>query len=179
MTSPFRLLDEKSRPPLREELSRVLQDAESADFAVHRIRLAALDLDDRELEGVREWRVLVGRLDASMLLDVPHESSRHLRRLGVFADSGRLHVRSVGLAGWAPDFAVVRGATTTSFLGSLYFGQPHLVTGPAFTLVTSEGGAARLLTRRFDELWAAAHDVLPAVQRVLRRVNGNGVQQPG
>lgn len=179
MKPPFHVLDERSDPPLRQQLSDVLQEAESADFAVHRIRLAALDLQENELAGGGDWRVLVGRLDAALLLDVPATSSTHFQRLQRFVSSGRLQVRSVGLGGWTPDFAILRGASTTSLIGSIYFGQPHLVTGPAFTVRAHDEETARLLTHRFEELWADAHDVLPAVQRVLARVNGDRLLDGG
>lgn len=117
--SHWTLMDERARPTLRERLGRHLVRADGADFAVARIRLAALDLTDEEIAGTARWRVLLGELDAAMLLDA-WESVRSTRqrdalaRLRAFADSGRLQVRSAGLGSWAPDFAVVRSGQDRS-----------------------------------------------------------------
>lgn len=183
--SQWTLIDESAQPTLRERLGRHLVRADSADFAVARIRLAALDLTDGEIAGTARWRVLLGELDAAMLLDA-YEGVRSARqrdalgRLRAFADSGRLHVRSAGLGSWAPDFAVVRcgrgsegqpGSSTLCAVGAIYFGRPRLAVGPSLTMVTSDPEAARRAGARFDELWDRAHDVLPAIADVLDRAH--------
>jgi hypothetical protein len=180
MTRPagLTLLDERSRPPLRERIGQLLASADEAAFAVARIRLAVLDLTDQEIGRVRRCRVLLGQLDASTLLDAadgpgPGGSAAAMSGLIRFARSGRLEVRSVGLGGWTPDFAVVTGpAGRTGVLGSIQFGNPELVIGPAFTAITADPSTAGRLLSRFDDLWERAHDVLPAILEVLERAHG-------
>jgi hypothetical protein len=179
------LLDERSLPSLRERIGELLAGADEAAFAVARIRLAVLDLTDREIGRVRRCRVLLGHLDASTLLDAaegsgPGGSAAAMAGLVRFARSGRLEVRSVGLGGWTPDFAVVSGrAGRTGVLGSIQFGNPELVIGPAFTAITANPAMAGFLLSRFDDLWERAHDVLPAILEVLERAHGVGVATAG
>lgn len=191
--TPLLLLDERARPPLRQRIGTLLASADEAAFAVTRIRLAVLDLTEPEIGRIRRCRVLLGQLDASMLLDVtdgadvtdgpdvtdpgrPAASNRArpaMDGLLAFARSGRLEVRSVGLGGWTPDFGVVTGPSgCTGVLGSIQFGNPELVIGPAFTAITTEPETTAALLRRFDELWDGAHDVLPAIREVLERAHG-------
>ncbi len=166
------LIDEASRPTVRERFGAAMASAEAIDVAVTRIRLAALDLTARELGGVRRCRLLLGELDASTLLDAAERASA-LGRLRAFAASGRLEVRSSGLGAWAPDFCVARGGGgVVSMVGAIYFGNPRLLTGPAFTLVAEEVEWAELLSSRFERLWERGHDVLPAIRRVLDRADG-------
>lgn len=192
---PARLLDERDDLPLRARIGRLLADADEVAFALARIRLAALDLGDRELGRLARCRVLLGQLDASMLMDAgaggvietatPTDadagseatpgpgSPRALLELLRFAASGRLEVRSAGLAGWTPDFAVVRrGGDRTGLLGSIQFGSPELAVGPMFTMLLEDPDATLLLQRRFDEVWDRSHDVLPAIQAVIERASG-------
>lgn len=184
--APNDLIDERSTPPLRARIGHLLASAEDAAFAVARIRLGVLDLTDRELATVRRCRVLLGQLDASTLLDAVEgggaRPAASLTPLLRFAASGRLEVRSAGLAGWSPDFAVVRtGSRSLGMVGAIYFGSPDLVVGPALTMaVTGEDGTA-LLRSRFDELWARSHDVLPAIRQVLEHAHGldDGTRQGG
>ncbi len=166
------LMDEEARPTVRERFGAAMAGAVSMDVAVARIRLAALDLTERELGGVRRCRLLLGELDASTLLDAA-ESETARDRLRAFAGSGRLEVRSAGLGAWSPDFCVSRGtAGVVSMVGAIYFGNPRLLTGPAFTLVSAEEDWAALLSVRFDALWERGHDVLPAIRDVLDRADG-------
>jgi hypothetical protein len=175
---PLALLDERATPPLRLRVGRLLAEADEAAFALTRVRLAVLDLGDEELGSLQRCRVLLGHLDATILHDAPDSAGRRaitpaFGRLLRFAASGRLEVRSAGLAGWTPDFAVVRrGPESTALLGAIQFGNPELLTGPAFTAVVSDADAAALLRLRFDELWRGSHDVLPAIRQVLERAHG-------
>lgn len=180
MTPPaMTLLDERASPPLRQRVGRLLAGADDAAFAVARIRLAVLDLTDEELASLRRCRVLLGHLDAAALLDAsdaagaPGRAAPAMARLLRFARGGRLEVRSAGLGGWAPDFAVVRrGEEGIGVVGSIQFGNPELIVGPAFTVVTPASGMVALLEARFDELWERSHDVLPAIRQVLERASG-------
>jgi hypothetical protein len=188
-----RLIDERDDLPLRARIGQLLADADDVAFALARIRLAALDLGDRELGGLNRCRVLLGQLDASMLMDVgatgqlpastsggagttpaPRPGSPNaLRELLHFGASGRLEIRSAGLVGWSPDFAVVRrAAERTGVLGSIQFSNPELAVGPMFTMLLEDPDATLLLQRRFDEVWDRSHDVLPAIQTVLGRAIG-------
>lgn len=166
----YQLLDETSDPPLRTIIGRLLQNSESADIAVASIRLASLDLTTQEIEGPSHCRVLVGRLDASTLLDTGGARHEALARLARWTLSGRLHVRSAGIGAWRPDFSVFRaGLGGTCLLGAHYFGSPQLTVGPSFTVVTRDPWTRRALSDRFDQLWDRSHDVLPAISQVLER----------
>jgi hypothetical protein len=183
-TPHFTLLDERDRPSLRRRIGSLLAGAQEAAFAVARIRLALLDLTDEEVSRLRRCRVLLGQLDASMLLDAAEEAAPlgtgpDLSGLGRFVLSGRLEVRSGGLGTWSPDFGVVSApGGRTGVFGSIQFGNPELVIGPAFTAVITEPEATRALLARFDELWASAHDVLPAIREVLERAHPMGGPVP-
>lgn len=177
---PPLVLDERSRPPLRARVGHLLAGADEAAFAVKRIRLAVLDLTDEEIRNLRRCRVLLGQLDASTLMDAsesvgPSGLAPALDRLLRWVGSGRLEVRSAGLSSWAPDFGVVSGPSTrTALVGSIQFGNPELVIGPALTVVTTDADASARILRRFDELWGRSHDVLPAIRGVLERAHEMG-----
>lgn len=169
--SCVRLLDERAEPPLRSVIGGLMVASETVDFAVARIRLASLDLTAREIAGPRRCRVLLGRLDASTLLDTRAARADAVDGLIRWARSGRLEVRSAGIGAWAPDFSVYRDRSgSRSLLGAHYFGSPQLTVGPSFTVVTEDPASVRLLGARFDGLWERSHDVLPAIVGVLDRV---------
>lgn len=169
--STARLLDERSAPSLREVIGGLMVDADTVDFAIARIRLANLDLADDEVNGPRRTRVLLGHLDASTLLDARTAADTTVARLDRWARSGRLAVRSAGIGAWTPDFSVYhRPDGSSCLMGAHYFGSPQLTVGPSFTTVSEDPASARLLQRRFDELWERSHDVLPAIIGVLERV---------
>lgn len=166
-----RLLDERAVPPLRSVIGSLMAASETVDFAVARIRLASLDLTPREIAGPRRCRVLLGRLDASTLLDAHAARAGAMAGLIRWARSGRLLVRSAGIGSWTPDFSVYHDRSgSRCLLGAHYFGSPHLTVGPSFTCVTEEGRMVQLLAARFDGLWERSHDVLPAIIGVLERV---------
>jgi hypothetical protein len=184
VTGGFTIVDESSPVWLRQRIGRLMAAGDTADFAVARIRLAVLDLHEAETAGLRRCRVLLGHLDASTLAEAsetqPGDSPAALLRLRAFAASGRVEVRSAGLAAWTPAFAVIRSATgATGLLGAIHFGNPGLVVGPTFTALTTEPGPVALLTRRFDELWDRAHDVLPAIRDVINRAHALGSARSG
>lgn len=166
-----RLLDERSSPPLRAVIGRLMTEAETVDFAVARIRLANLDLSAAEIGGPRRCRVLLGQLDASTLLDAEGARGDALRRLADWTASGRLEVRSAGIGAWTPDFSLYGGPRgATSLLGAHYFGSPQLTVGPSFTVITERAETHALLRERFEALWDRSHDVLPAIIAVLERI---------
>lgn len=166
-----RLLDERATPPLRSVIGKLMATSETVDFAVTRIRLASLDLTPREIAGPGRCRVLLGRLDASTLLDTDAARADAVDGLIRWARSGRLEVRSAGIGAWTPDFSVHRDRTgSRCLLGAHYFGSAQLTVGPSFTCITDDPACVRLLAARFDGLWARSHDVLPAIVGVLERV---------
>ena len=176
MTAPPVVLDERSRAPFRARAGALLTAASRADFAVARIRLAALDLTVEEVTAVRRCRVLLGQLDAATLLDtaevVPTGAAERLGVLRSFILSGRLEVRAAGLGSWTPDFSVFRGAAgQAALLGAHYFGAPYAIVGPSFTLELQDPVSVRLIGGRFEELWEGGHDVLPAIGDVVERAH--------
>lgn len=164
------LIDERSDPDLRAVIGGLLTSSESADFAVTRIRLAAMDLTDEEV-AIPRCRLLLGALDASMLDDasyVPTAARADVGRLLGWVRSGRLEIRSAGIGGWIPDFSIYRaGNASTCLLGAHYFGNPQLSVGPSFTCLVRDAASARIVADRFDALWDRSHDVLPAIRDVL------------
>ena len=170
------LVDERGDVPLRDRIGRLLSGASTADFAVARIRLAALDLQSGEVTGLDRCRVLLGQLDAGTLLEVaeavPTTATGRLEVLTSWAGSGRLEVRSAGIAGWTPDFSVFRGPSDVALLGAHYFGSSYPSVGPSLTAVVRERSSIDLMAARFEELWTLGHDVLPAVRGVLERAHG-------
>jgi hypothetical protein len=173
------LLDERCQPRLRHVIGALLAAAETADFAVARVRLGAIDLSPAETGGVRRCRILLGRLDHSglnELMAADDDRSRQLRALAAFLDSGRVEVRSAGMAEWLPDFSVYhrladdgRGHDSACVVGAHYFHLPP-VDGASLTCVLRDVGAVMRATHRFEELWRQGHDVLPAVLDSIRRL---------
>jgi hypothetical protein len=165
-----RLLDDTSSPPLRQVIGELMIGAERVDFAIARIRLAALDLSEEEVTGPDRTRVLLGQLDASTLLDAGAADRTAVAGLIRWARSGGLEVRSAGIGAWTPDFSVFHGSNGgAALVGAHYFGSPQLTVGPSFTVVSMEPETRRILARRFDGLWERSHDVLPAIVDVLER----------
>ena len=165
---PVSLLDERSDPPLRTIIGELLASADAVDLAVARIRLANLDLSEREVSGPRRCRVLLGHLDASTLLDAGTARRDAVDRLARWTRSGRLEVRSAGIGRWTPDFSIYHTQDGgTCLLGAHYFGNPHLNVGPSFTVIVSDPETRAALAARFDQLWQRSHDVLPAIAQVL------------
>jgi hypothetical protein len=184
------LLDDHTDPPLRLWIGSLLARAEEADFAISRIRLHVLDLSARELGRVRRCRVLLGRLDARTLEEVM-ESGRdgsarrqHLRALRSFLSSGKVEVRSAGLAAWSPDFSILRGlegapAEAAAFVGAHYFARPYPIDGLALTcLITAPGQVARL-RERFEDVWEQGYDVADIVRDSLEQLDAELGQQEG
>lgn len=175
-----RIQDEGSTRSLRSLIGDLLQRSRTADLALGRVRLAALDLTEAEVQGPTRCRVLLGQLDASTLVDATalrdagadHPTRREaLLRLATWLASDRLEVRSAGIGLWTPDFSVFRdpAGATTCLLGAHYFGSPQLTIGPSFTAIVRAADDAALLQLRFEEVWGRGHDVSPAILDVLER----------
>jgi hypothetical protein len=173
MKSTTDIIDEHAQPPLRRRLGRLLHDAHYADFAVTRIRIAGIDLDDDEIAGLTRCRVLVAHLNADTLAEAADagmlrpEHRRNLRVLLRFVDSGRLQLRAAGVGAWVPDFSVFHGDADALILGAHYFGRTYPAVGPSFTCITRETAAVRTAARRFEDLWHEGRDVLPAIRGTL------------
>jgi hypothetical protein len=176
-----RLVDERSEVTLRRRIGALLERCQTADLALARVRLGALDLTYPEVRGPGRVRVLLGQLDAAALLDVapqrPDSGARRgpasgpdLEPLREWLRGGRLEVRSAGIGAWTPDFSVfaLPDEPATSLLGAHYFGSPQLTVGPSVTAII-QGRDAELLRARFEELWDRGHDVAPAILQVLER----------
>lgn len=184
MSGSTLLLDERGERgvgTVRDRIGDFLSRSRYADIAVARVRLAALDLTDAEVGSVDRCRVLLGRLDAGMLLDTadagPADAADRLRVLRAFAGSGRLEVRAAGMASWVPDFSAyqLRHGEQVGLLGAHYFGAPYPIVGPSFTMVVRQPSACTSLRDRFAGIWALGHDVLPAIRDVLERAHALAV----
>jgi hypothetical protein len=177
---PGSLLDERSRPDFREVFGQLARRSESISVAVTRVRLTTVDLGRDELAIVSSLRVLVAELsalrldgEARALQSEPRRSGNVVQLLEML-ESGRLEVRSAPLGGWSPDFTVFSfgGAAQSVLTGFHWFERPYPHRGPA--LASLHGGdAARLAAKRFEEVWASAHDVGPAVWSILARAAGD------
>ncbi|HEX7118332.1 MAG TPA: hypothetical protein VF212_06065 [Longimicrobiales bacterium] len=170
------LIHENSAPSLRQVIGASLARAAEADFAVARIRLAAVDLAEHEVAGVRRWRVLLGRLDAASLerSGEGRDAAADARTLLRLFDSGRIAVRAAGLQAWYPDFAVLRGLAgggCLTLLGGIYFGTPQNGDGPTLTCALTDAAHAASATARFDRIWHRAYDVAPVVRTALERLS--------
>lgn len=170
-----KLIDDRSRPTLREQIGQLLTSCATADIAVGHIRLAALDLTPAETLGVRRCRILLGRLDASALNDFGHPDDRvdtHLHTLRAFLESGRVEIRSAGLSAWSPDFSVYGGpgdADSICLMGAHYFRDPVALNGPSFTAMLTDARSVTSAMARFDALWERSHDVLEPVLTAVHR----------
>lgn len=170
------LIDDASRPTLRERIGGLLATCTYAEIAVANIRLAALDLAEHEIRNVRRCRILIGRLDARALTEFGHPDpglDERLRTLLSFLQSSRVEVRSAGLGAWSPDFSVYRGlpdGASACLVGAHYFREPPSLTGPSFTALMADAASVALAHARFETLWRRSHDVLePVVSAVHRR----------
>lgn len=170
-----RLLDDRSRPDFRRTYGTLLSRATHLDVALTHLRLATLDLSEAEIARIARVRLLLAQVSAGALdaeaLAVFNRGDRaaHLRRLSLLLDAGRVEVRSAPLAGWSPDFSIF-GAEDGPFaivVGPHRFERLGLG-GPS--LASVHGGEEALRTLgRFEEIWALAHDVAPAISGILAR----------
>jgi hypothetical protein len=100
------LLQETGAPSVRAVIGELMRRSLAADFAVARIRLAAVDLVPSEVARIRRCRVLVGRLDANAIVPGSKADEHTLAALSSFVASGRAEIRSAAGASWLPDFSV-------------------------------------------------------------------------
>jgi hypothetical protein len=182
------LLDDRRHPSLRSVVGKLLARATTADFAIARVRLAAVDLTSDELANVQRCRVLLGRLDVDALAPPdagaapdPIAAAR-LLTLHAFLTSGRVEVHTAGSTLWVPDFSILGGMTPSEnaptgavcLIGAHYFARPYPTRGPALTCLLSERGSVASAKERFDELWDMGYDVLPVIAETLEAMIGVG-----
>ncbi len=173
--SPY-LLDERSVPSFRRTFGRHLVRAREVRVAVARIRLSGVDLGREEVEGLRRLQVLTVAVNAQALsleaeaLARDPERRANLLLIRELAGEGRLEIRAAPLGGWSPDFSVFsqEGGPAALLVGPHWFQRPFPYRGPALASLHGPAAAARM-TKRFQELWAEAHDVAGAVLGVLER----------
>lgn len=178
-----RLLDERHRPDFRDVFGRLASASSRIDVAVTRIRLTTLDLGVSELAGLEGIRLLLAEVRADVLdaeartaLNDPGRATV-LRHLIGRLRAGDVEVRAAPLGGWSPDFTVFHGRDEGpghALVGPHWLERPYPLRGPAWAALHGPDGA-RLAARRFEQLWAGAHDVSPALGRLLgRALDGPG-----
>ena len=179
------LLDERSFPDFRTVFGELLSQSTSVEIAILRIRLAAVDLSGRELEAVRRFRVLVAEANAqtveeeSYALTMDPLKRENLNRVLGMLRTGILEIRSAPLGGWSPDFTVFSagGNPHTLLLGDHWFHRPFPHRGPAWGASFGAEEAQKARTR-FAEVWSGAHDIGPALRRLMERTSGRA-RPPG
>lgn len=171
------VIDGAAEPALMETTMRdLLASSSDVAFAVERVRLPALHRVVDLLERVERCRLTLARLDAHML-DAPsgitETNRRSIERLLAFASSGRLEVRSAGAMRWDPDFSLYQMADrrlgTFCLFGAHYLAPPHAGLDWPLTCLLTRRTAVQRVAAHFDEMWAAAHDVIGPVTDTLER----------
>ena len=170
------LLDERSSISFRVLFGELLARSSAVDVAILRVRLGAVDLSAGELRGLRHLRLLVAEVNAQTVegeayaLVMDPVKRENLARILKLLQEGLMEIRSAPLGGWSPDFTVFsedRGPHTL-LMGLHWFHQPFPHRGPAWATRFGPEEASRAQAR-FQELWAGAHDIGPAVQRLMER----------
>src|SRR5688500_3984950 len=154
------VIDEFTRPTMRDTFSALMSTSEHVDMAVANMRIAGLDLQPGEARELKRLRLVMARLDADALLQTQSRPIDQLRRLRAFAGSGLLEVRTVPRFNWRPDFAVFDQA---ALVGAHYSELPYPVDGIALTCVIADPACVKRCARRFEQMWEAGYDVLPVV----------------
>jgi hypothetical protein len=170
------LMDERGTIAFRAAFGSALRGSRTVEAAVLRIRLGAVDLTAEEVKGLGNLRILVAEVNArtveeeayGLLMD-PAKQHNLMTVLGLL-EEGRMEIRSAPLGGWSPDFSVFSGdqGPHTLLLGLHWFRRPFPHRGPAWAARFGPEGARRAHLR-FLELWEGAHDISPAVHRLIKR----------
>jgi len=171
-----RLLDERSRPGFRELFGRLARRASGLDVALTHLRLSTLDLSERELAHVRRIRLVLSEVSAASLDAEAHAvlhrglMAANLRRLAALLHLGTIEVRSAPLGGWSPDFTVFRrdDGPFAVLVGPHRFERGWSQEGPVLASLHGPEEALRA-GGRFVEVWSRAHDIRPAISRILAR----------
>jgi len=170
------LLDERSPTPFRSLFGRLLVENTQLDTAILRVRLSGVDLSAKEARGLERLRILVAHVNAQTLEEEAYallmdpQRRETLARVEGLLRSGRMELRSAPLAGWSPDFSVFSGprGPAALLLGLHWIQRPFPHRGPAW-LASFGPEEARQGKRRFDELWSGAHEIGPAILKLLER----------
>jgi hypothetical protein len=175
----IQLFDERTDGGFRVRFGAELESSWGVDLALKRLRLIGLHPGE-ELERIRAVRLVLAQVSASALDAEAHAlvvRPDARRRIGLFIrlmEQSRMRIRVAPLGGWSPDFSVFsdsRGPRSV-LLGLHQFERTHPLPGPVLGARFGRRGA--LLARaRFEEIWARAHDVLPAVKTILARAHGS------
>lgn len=172
---PF-LMDERSPRRFRQVFGEILARSRTLETAILRIRLGAVDLTEAELAGVDRLRILAADVNARTVeeeaygLRMDEEKRDSLTRILKLLREGRMEIRSAPLGGWSPDFSVFSGpdGPEAVIVGLHWFRRPFPHRGPAWAACFGPG-EARAAQRRFGEIWREAHDIAPAILRLLER----------
>ncbi len=172
------LLDERSPTDFRTLFGEMLRRSQSLDTAILRIRLGAVDLSAEEVTPLRRIRVLVAEVSARTLeeeayaLLVDPEKRENLKRVLGLLQQGVLEIRSAPLGGWSPDFSVFTadGGPSAVLVGLHWFQKPFPHRGPAWAAWFGREEAL-VAARRFAGIWGEAHDIGPAIRRLLERAS--------
>jgi hypothetical protein len=172
------LIDDRSRPGFREVFGRLARRSTAIDVALTHIRLGTLDLSERELGAVCRIRLVLAQVSAASLdLEahaVLHRSpmAANLRRLAAMLAGGTIEVRSAPLGGWSPDFSLFHDHEVAlgALIGPHRFDRGTAQDGPVLASLHGAAAAQRLQVR-FDEVWARAHDIRPAIAGILARAD--------
>lgn len=171
-----RLMDERSSSPFRRVFGEFLGRSTHMDTAMLRVRLSGVDLSDREIGGLQRLRLLVAEINAQTLeeeafaLLMDPDKRENLTRVLALLQSGRLELRSAPLAGWSPDFSVFSGpeGPIGVVIGLHWIQRPFPHRGPAWAGAFGPDEAKRAGVR-FQEVWEEAHEIGPAIRRLLER----------
>jgi hypothetical protein len=154
----------------------LLSGSQSADTAILRIRLGAVDLTDEELSRLKRYRILVAEVNARTVeqetyaLSADPARRENLFRVLDLLREQRMEIRSAPLGGWSPDFTVFFGdrGPRALLLGLHWFRRPFPHRGPAWAIQLGTEDARRAQVR-FHDLWKRSHDIGPAIRRLMER----------
>jgi hypothetical protein len=159
------VLDEFTRPTMRETLGVLMSASTNVDMAIKGLRLAGISVIESEVGSLRRMRVVMGKLDADALLQSQSRPVAQLTRLRAFALSGVLEIRTVPRFRWDPDFSIYDDKA--ALIGAHYTDLPYPGDGIALTCVVANPSAVRRCAERFEQMWEAGYDVLPVVIETL------------
>jgi hypothetical protein len=179
-------LDERSPKPFRTVFGEMLSGCTTLETAILRIRLGAVDLSAQEVSGVKRLRILVAEVSARTVeeeayaLQVDPDKEENLSRIMALLQGGRMEIRSAPLGGWSPDFSVFSGehGPEAVIMGLHWFKRPFPHRGPAWAACFGPEEARRA-RQRFREIWEGAHDIGPAILKLLARGSQEVVGSPG
>ena len=181
-----RFLDERSPENFRSRFGELLTRSSMLETAIHRIRLGAVDLSAGEMSSVTQLRILVAEVNARTVeeeayaLQVAPDKQENLTRIVALLQGGRMEIRSAPLAGWSPDFSVFSAefGPQALLMGLHWFKRPFPHRGPAWAAQFGPE-EARKAQVRFREIWEGAHDISPAIRRLLERATGGRGSRSG